>query len=127
MKAGKIVNESILGEDFKTVLINGKAYTIYPPTIHRIAGAAKCLSDIGEEVRTMGEYIASLSNMECVGRALSWFIMDDESLADELCHGADGELLNALGIAFSLVSMENFIRLSDLARNIVSLTAKQKL
>lgn len=52
MKAGKIVNESILGEDFKTVLINGKAYTIYPPTIHRIAGAAKCLSDIGEEVKT---------------------------------------------------------------------------
>ena len=51
MKAGKIVNESILGEDFKTVLINGKAYTIYPPTIHRIAGAAKCLSDIGEEVK----------------------------------------------------------------------------
>ena len=39
MNAAKIVNSSIIGADFKTIVINNKSYVISPPTIHKIAGA----------------------------------------------------------------------------------------
>lgn len=32
-KAAKIVNSAILGMDFRTVVVAGKAYVIKPPTI----------------------------------------------------------------------------------------------
>ena len=38
-KASKIVSAAVLGKDFETVFVNGKAYVIHPPTIHKIAGA----------------------------------------------------------------------------------------
>ena len=37
--AAKIVSSAVLGMDFRTAVINGKVYMIYPPTIHKIAGA----------------------------------------------------------------------------------------
>ena len=125
MDAGKIVNEAILGEDFKTVVVNGKAYTIFPPTIHKISGAAKCLSSI-KTSETVEGVIRSLGSVDNAARALSWFINDDESLLDELSDGTFEEVVDALCVAYSMISVENFIKLSDLAKNIVSLTAKQK-
>ncbi len=121
-----IVNEAILGEDFKTVVINGKAYTINPPTIHKIAGAAKCLTKIDDDVVSFRGIVSSLKGVECVSKALSWFIQDNEELAEELSHGTFDENIEALETAYSLISVENFMKLLGLAKNIVSLTAKQK-
>ena len=60
-------------------------------------------------------------------RALSWFIEGNDSLEQELSNGTLEEVLYGLTAAYSLISVENFTMLLDLAKNVANLTAKQKL
>lgn len=124
-KAAKIVNGAILDMDFKTVVISGRAYTIKPPTIKKLAGAGYWLSDIdkGESIR---DVLLSLNDASKMAKALSWFINGDESLAEELSEGTLSEIADALETAYSLLSTKDFLRLSALARNVTNLTAKQR-
>lgn len=124
-KASKIVSSSILGMDFETVIVNGKAYVIHPPTIRKIAGASYYLADIGK-VSTIGEIVKSIKDINVAAKALSWLIKGDESLEEELSDGTLDEVVGALEIGFSLISAENFCKLSVLAKNVALLTAKQK-
>lgn len=45
----KVVSASIIGADFVNVMVNNKVYSIFPPTIHKLAGAGLYLSDFGDE------------------------------------------------------------------------------
>lgn len=126
MKAAKIVNGAILGMDYKTVTVNGKVYVIYPPTIKKLAGAGYYLSNINDGV-TLKDVISSLGDMEMAAHALSWLIQGDDSLFDEFINGTFEEIVDALETAYSLISTQSFLRLSGLAKNVVNLTAKQKL
>ena len=123
--ASKIVNGAIIGMDFKTVVVNGKAYVIMPPTIHKIAGAGYHLTDLiaGETVK---DVLSSLGKVDSAARALSWFIQGDEGLSEELAKGTFDEVVTALEEAYSLISVENFCKLSALAKNVAILTARQK-
>ena len=58
--------------------------------------------------------------------ALSFLINGDESLADELMQGRFDELVEALGEAYSLISVQNFMMLSSLAKNVGRMIAKSK-
>lgn len=123
--AAKIVSSALLGMDFKTVVVNGKAYTITPPTIHRIAGMGYWLADFAGE----GDLETVLSAIKDVGnaaRALSFIIKGDESLCRELSEGTIDEVVGALKEGISLIDVGNFMKLSILARNVLKLTAKQK-
>ena len=124
-KAAKIVNSAILGMDFRTVVVAGKAYVIKPPTIKKLAGAGYWLADIdkGESVK---DILLSLHDASKLTKALSWFINGDESLSDELSEGTLSEIADALETAYSLLSTKDFLRLSALARNVTNLTAKQR-
>lgn len=124
-KAAKVVSEAILGLDGATVLIAGRAYHIMPPTMRRIAQAAYHLSDM-DDAETLRELVMSLGRPEPMCRALSCMIRGDESLMDELMDGTMEEMADALEVAYSLASVENFWKLSALARNVANLTAKQK-
>lgn len=123
--AAKIVSSAILGMDFKVVILNGKSYIITPPTIKKIAGAAYWLSDMknGETIR---ELLASINNVEPLAHALSWFIQGDDSLFEELSNATLNEIVEGLDAAYSLLSVQNFLRLSALAKNVANLTAKQR-
>ncbi|TWV64058.1 hypothetical protein [Parabacteroides distasonis] len=123
-KASKIVNAAVLGKDFETVFVNGKAYIIHSPTIHKIAGAGYYLSDLKGE--TIGDMLRSLQDVGNAAYALSWFIQGDDSLFENLSKGTFDEVVEALSVAFSMISSENFCKLSILAKNVASLTAKQK-
>lgn len=123
--ATKIVTGALLGLDFKTVIVNGKAYVIQPPTIHKLSGAAYHLAELGE-ADTIRGVLSTLSKIENGAKALSYLIKGDDSLTDELAQGTFDEVVEALDIAFSLVSAENFIKLSGLAKNVQSLIAKQR-
>ena len=125
MNAAKIVNSSIIGSDFKTIVVNNKSYIISPPTIHRIAGAGYYLANF-PECNTLHDILVSLKDMENAAHALSWFIKGNDSLFDELLKGTFKEIVEGLEIAFSLISAENFYKLSILAKNVQNLTAKQK-
>lgn len=123
--AAKIVSSAILGMDFKVVIVNGKSYIVTPPTIKKIAGAAYWLSDI-KEGKNIKELLASINNVEPLAHALSWFIQGNDSLFEELSNGTLDEVIDGLESAYSLLSTKNFLRLSVLAKNVASLTAKQR-
>lgn len=125
MNAAKIVNSSIIGADFKTIVINNKSYVISPPTIHKIAGAGCYLAEF-PECNTFHDVLSSLKDMDNVAHALSWFVKGDDSLFEELRKGTFDEIVQGLEVALSLISAENFYKLSVLAKNVRNLTAKQK-
>lgn len=122
-KGAKLVTGAILGMDFKTVVVAGKAYVVMPPTMKKLAGAGYWLSGIkGDTIKDA----LSCENIEAIVHALSWMIQGDDGLFEELLNGTDTEIENALNEAYSLVSVENFIKLLDLAKNVANLTAKPK-
>lgn len=123
--AAKIVSSAILGMDFKVVIVNGKSYIVTPPTIKKIAGAAYWLSDV-KDGKNIKELLASINNVEPLAHALSWFIQGGDSLFEELSNGTLDEVIDGLESAYSLLSTKNFLRLSVLAKNVASLTAKQR-
>lgn len=125
-KASKVVSSAILGLDGETVIVAGKAYYISPPTIRKIAQAAYHLSDM-KDAPTLRELLSSAGELKSVCKALSCLISGDESLVDELMEGTIGEVADAIEVAYGLASVENFWKLSALARNVASLTAKQRL
>lgn len=124
-KAAKVVSSAILGMDFETIMVNGKPYVIMPPTIHKIAGAGNYLSDLGDG-ESIKALLLSMKNIESASKALSCLIQGDESLIEELSQGTMEEVVNGLEIALSLISAENFYKLSALTKNVEKLTAKQK-
>lgn len=123
--ASKIVNAAVLGKDFETVFVNGNAYIINPPTIHKIAGAGYYLSDLKDGVTVM-DMLRSLKDVEAASRGLSWLIQGDENLYEELSKGTFDEVVEALATGLSMISAENFYKLSVLAKNVALLTAKQR-
>lgn len=124
-EAAKIVSASIVGTDVTSAVVNGKAYAIHPPTIHKLAGAGVYLSEFGDE-ETLGDVIKSINSSDKLAHALSWLINGDDSLFNELAEGTFDELVEAVSGAYSLVSLENFMKLSTLAKNVSGLIAKQK-
>lgn len=125
INAAKIVSSSIIGLDFQTVVIAGKAFAVHPPTIAKICGATAYLSELGD-ADTLGDVLRTLASMDKAVKALSWLIQGDEGLAGELAEATFDEVVNGLETALSLISTENFIRLSTLARSVRELTAKQR-
>lgn len=125
MKGSKLVADAISGRDFQTIVVNGKAYAVHPPTIAKIASATSYLTQI-QGGETINDILSSLQNIECASMALSCFIQGDGSLSEELAQGEFGEVVEALEIALSMISAENFIKLSVLVRNVQRLIAKPK-
>ena len=123
--ASKIINAAVLGKDFETVFVNGNVYVIHPPTIHKIAGAGYYLCDLKEAVTVM-DMLRSLKDVEMASRALSWLIQGDENLCEELSAGTFDAVVDALATGLSMVSAENFYKLSVLAKNVATLTAKER-
>lgn len=121
--AAKIVSSAILGMDCKAVVINSKVYVIMPPTIKKIAGAGLCLSNING--KTIKDIVMS-ADMEAASRALSYFIQGDDLLSTEISQGTLEEVVDALCEAYSLIGTKDFLKLSDLARNVANLIAKQR-
>lgn len=124
-KAARLVSAAITRMDFVTVIVAGKSYAIYPPTIHKLSGAGMYLSDMDESDSVAG-VIKSINNADKLAHALSWLIKGDESLFKELMDGTIDELVDAIGVAYSLISVENFIKLSTLVRNVSKTIAKPK-
>lgn len=123
--AAKIVSSAIIGADFKVIEINAKRYIVMPPTIRKISGAAYWLSGI-QEAKTLKEMFMSINNAEALVHALSWFINGNDDLFSELSNGTQDEVIKGLEVAYSLISTQNFIKLSILARNVANLTATPK-
>ncbi|WP_307759038.1 hypothetical protein [uncultured Mediterranea sp.] len=122
----KIISESIIGMDFRTVIVGGKSYTVYPPTIHKLAGAISHLSNI-QDAESLRDVLLSLGDSEAYSKALSWLITGDESLSDELSHGTMDEVVDALDETLSMIDSKVFLKAVSLAKNVSLLAAKPRL
>lgn len=125
-KGARIISESIIGSDFRTVFVAGKVYTVYPPTIHKLAGAISYLSGV-QEADNLKDVLLSLGKSEAYSKALSWLITGDESLSEELAKGTYEENVNALDEALSMIDSKVFLKAASLAKNVSLLAAKPKL
>lgn len=125
-QGAKIISESIIGSDFRTVIVGGKSYTVYPPTIHRLAGAISHLSGV-QEADNMKAVLLSLGESEVYSKALSWLIVGDDSLQEELSKGTYEENVNALDEVFSMIDSKVFLKAVSLVKNVSLLAAKPKL
>lgn len=125
-KGAKIISESIIGSDFRTIFVAGKVYTVYPPTIHKLAGAISYLSGV-QEADNLKDVLLSLGKNEAYSKALSWLIAGDESLSEELAKGTYEENVNALDEALSMIDSKVFLKAASLAKNVSLLAAKPKL
>ena len=125
-KGARIISESIIGSDFRTVFVAGKVYTVYPPTIHKLAGAISYLSGV-QEADNLKDVLLSLGKSEAYSKALSWLITGDESLSEELAKGTHEENVNALDEALSMIDSKVFLKAASLAKNVSLLAAKPKL
>lgn len=124
-KGAKIVSESIIGSDFRTIIVNGKSYTVYPPTIHKLAGAISHLSGV-QDADNLKEVLLSLGESEAYSKALSWLIVGNDSLSVELAKGTYKENVDALEEALSMIDSKVFLKAVSLARNVSLLAAKPK-
>ncbi len=124
-QGAKIVSESIIGSDFRTIIVNGKSYTVYPPTIHKLAGAISHLSGV-QEAENLKNVLLSLGESEAYSKALSWLIVGNDSLSVELAKGTYKENVDALEEALSMIDSKVFLKAVSLARNVSLLAAKPK-
>lgn len=125
MKGDRLISEAISGRDFITVVVNGKSYKVNSPTIYKLSGASSYLSSFGDE-KTIVDILKNIGESRKLACSLSWMINGDDSLADELSHGTFDELVNALCESFELISVQNFLMLSSLAKNVGRMIAKSK-
>lgn len=125
-EGAKIISKSVIGSDFRTIFVSGKAYTVYPPTIHRLAGAISYLSDV-KGADNLRDILLSLGESEAYSKALSWLIAGDESLSEELAQGTYEENVNALDEALSMIDSKVFLKAVSLAKNVSLLAAKPRL
>lgn len=124
-KASILIADAILGEDTVAIIVNGKVYSVSPPTIIKLVKAAKYL-DSFEEGKTLAEVLGMLKNLDDACKALSVFIQGDESISDELSKGTLEEVVNGLQTAYSLISIKDFQKLSILAKSAARMIAKQR-
>ena len=122
----KIISESIIGMDFRTVIVGSKSYTVYPPTIHKLAGAISHLSNI-QDAESLREVLLSLGDSTAYSKALSWLIAGDESLNEELSQGILDEVVDALDETLSMIDSKVFLKAVSLAKNVSLLAAKPRL
>lgn len=125
-EGAKIISKSVIGSDFRTIFVSGKVYTVYPPTIHKLAGAISYLSGV-QEADNLKDVLLSLGKSEAYSKALSWLIAGDESLSEELAKGTYEENVNALDEALSMIDSKVFLKAASLAKNVSLLAAKPKL
>lgn len=124
-KASKLVADAILGKDSVTTMVNGKTYYVSPPTIIKLVKAAKYL-DSFEDGKTLAEVLGMLKNLDDACKALSVFIQGDESISGELSKGTLEEVVNGLQMAYSLISIKDFQKLSILAKSAARMIAKPR-
>lgn len=125
-KASKLVSSAIIGTDYKIVVVDGKSYKIFPPTIKKMAGAGQYLSDL-KDGDTIKDILESVNDIGKLAHALSWFVDGSDRLAVAFEKATIGEVVDALAVAYSLISVENFTRLSILTRNVSKLIANPRL
>lgn len=118
----KDIAGDLLGLPNETIRVNGQDYSLLSPTIEKLTGVGYYLADI-PDLQTLGDIISVLPHLDNICKALSWLVAGNESLYKEFLKGTASEVVDGLIKGVSMVGIENFVKLSALARNVRSLVA----
>lgn len=125
-QAAKIVSDSLLGLDFKNVVIGDVVYTIKPPTIKIICRAIRHFSTVDMEGENIVEAMKEIPELtEGLLNGLSCFICGNEKLAKALENGTFEEVKDALEVCFSMVDVSAFQCASSM-KSVSMLVARPK-
>lgn len=125
-QAAKIVSDSLLGLDFKNVVIGDVVYTIKPPTIKIICRAMRHFSTVDMKGENIVEAMKEIPELtEGLLNGLSCFICGNEKLAKALENGTFEEVKDALEVCFSMMDISAFQCVSSM-RNVSMLAARPK-
>lgn len=124
-KGAKLVADAIIGLDVRTCIVGGKVYVIHPPTIKKLAGAAHYLDGIAN-ADSVHAVLCNQANIENIAHAFSWIVNGDDSLFEQVAHGAFDELVEGIELAYSMLSPQGFLKLSHLAKNVAMMIAQPK-
>lgn len=125
-QAAKIVSDSLLGLDFKNVVIGDVVYTIKPPTIKIICRAIRHFSTVDMKGENIVEAMKEIPELtEGLLNGLSCFICGNEKLAKALENGTFEEVKDALEVCFSMMDISAFQGVSSM-RNVSMLAARPK-
>ncbi|MDR2791319.1 MAG: hypothetical protein LBB27_01055 [Tannerellaceae bacterium] len=135
-QAAKLVSEAILGSSFKTVVVGGEAYTLYPPTIRTIARAISHFATVDMQgVETGAEVIARIpASSGALVQGLAVLIVGDGRfrafrewyVKRRLFRGSCAELKEAMTVAVSLMGAEDFFVSASLASSVARMGANTK-
>lgn len=120
-----MVANAIIGMDYIDIEVNGKIYVVKPPTIYKIVGGGKYLS-VAENVENLTDVFRVMNNADNLAHALSWLINGNDNLYNEFTKGTFDELVAGVEKIYSLMSIENFIKLSTLAKNVSMMIANPR-
>lgn len=125
-QAARVVSDSLLGFDFKNVIIGDVVYTIKPPTIKVICRAIRHFSIVDLKGENIVEAIKELPFItDDLLNGLSCFLCGDESLCEQLKLGTFDEIKDALEACFSMMGVSAFQCVSSM-KNVSKLAAKVK-
>ena len=100
-------------------------YPVKPPTINRVAGSVACLSGLSlNDGATIKDILLVQENAKEYARALSFMIQEDYELTEELAKGTYDEVVDALEVAFNMVSARSFSIAASLTKSASALVAR---
>ena len=125
-KAAKAVADAVLGEDFRVIILGGKAYPVNPPTIATICKAIQYLSQV-DKTDTGKENLEKVKDdMVNMLKGVSVFLFDVPDRYEEIAGASVKELRDALETIIKLISAEDFFVCAALAESVARMAAKPR-
>jgi len=135
-QAARLISSSIIDEDFLTVILAGKPYTIWPPTIKVLCRAIKSFSGVdAEDQATLLQSLSGLEeNSSYIIDGLSKLIAGDVEDWEAKSISIAKNISSCTGFELkkSMISVTDFIKGGDffdcaiLAKDLAEMAAKQK-
>ena len=126
-KAAKVVTSELLGLNIEAFTINGKQYSVSPPTMKTLTKALFYFSDIDMDGTNFKDIISSVPTITgSLAKGLSCFVKGDITLADEFGNGTVEEIKVALNKCFSMIDTSVF-QCASLAKSMTAIAARQRL
>ncbi len=125
-KGASLVADAVLGEDFKVVVLGGKAYKVSPPTIATICKGIQYLSLIDKTTSGKEDLEKVRNELENILKGLSVFVLGSADRYEEIEGATLHELREALETVVKFISAEDFFVCAALAESVARMAATPK-
>ncbi len=136
-EAAKLVSDSLIGNNYKTISIANKTYKINPPSIKVICRGISEWADVDfnhEEQNTFSVIAQIPNNASSILRGISSFIVGDVRFAHyksirlykRLGHATPHEISIATALIIEMIGAQDFFDCAVLLKSVVKMAANPK-